>query len=137
MCFILLRKIYVVASINFSPTSRMASGMPLSYLSRFYVEPGAPAGVDRLGAEPLLARPALGQTGGSHTRKHKRSKHKRRHVTRGGFNPSIMGSFIKNAAMLVPVAGISGYRMIKNYKPMHKTKSKAKKTKAKTKKAKK
>jgi hypothetical protein len=120
----------------------MASGMPLSYLSRSYVEPSAPAGVDRLGAEPLLARPALGQIGGSHTRKHTRSKHKpskhkRRHVTRGGFNPSIMGSFIKNAAMLVPVAGISGYRMIKNYKPMHKTKSKAKKTKAKTKKAKK
>ena len=116
MCFILLRKIYVVASINFSPTSRMASGMPLSYLSRSYVEPSAPAGVDRLGAEPLLARPALSQTGGSHTRKHKLSKHKRKRVTRGGFSPSIMGSFVQNAAMLTPAAGITCYRMIKNFK---------------------
>lgn len=110
---------------------------PLSYLSRSYVEPSAPAGIDRLGAEPLLARPSLSQTGGSHTRKHKRSKHKRRRVTRGGFNPSIMGSFVQNAAMLTPAAGITCYRMIKNYSPMYKTKSKKAKAKAKTKKARK
>ena len=68
----------VVAGINFFPSSRrMVVHGPLSYLSRSYVEPSAPAGIDRLGAEPLLARPSLSQTGGSHTRKHKRSKHKR------------------------------------------------------------
>lgn len=108
---------------------------PLSYLSRSYVEPSAPAGIDRLGAEPLLARPSLSQTGGAHTRKHKRSKHKRRRVTRGGFNPSIMGSFVQNAALLTPAAGITCYRMIKNFKVKGITKKA--KTKTKTKKARK
>lgn len=105
--------------------------MPLSYLSRSYVEPSAPAGVDRLGAEPLLARPALGQTGGSHTRRHRRKR-----VTRGGFSPSIMGSFVQNAAMLTPAAGITCYRMIKNFKIKGKT-GKTKKAKRKTKKTRK
>lgn len=108
---------------------------PLSYLSRSYVEPSAPAGIDRLGAGPLLARPSLSQTGGAHTRKHKRSKHKRRRVTRGGFNPSIMGSFVQNAALLTPAAGITCYRMIKNFKVKGITKKA--KTKTKTKKARK
>ena len=110
----------------------MASGMPLSYLSRSYVEPSAPAGVDRLGAEPLLARPSLSQTGGA--RRRGTRNHKRRRVTRGGFSPSIMGSFVQNAAMLTPAAGITCYRMIKNFKGNNTKKTKKSKKSKKTKK---
>lgn len=103
--------------------------MPLSYLSRTYTEPSASAGADRLGAESLLARPSLSQTGGTR-------KHRRRRVTHGGFSPSIMGSFVQNAAMLTPAAGITCYRMIKNYKGLTKKVKKVKKTKVKGKKSK-
>ena len=41
-----------------------------------------------------------------------RTVNRRRH---GGFYPSVMGNFIGNASRLVPVAAITGYRMIKNY----------------------
>lgn len=77
--------------------------MPLSFMSRNYLEPQGSAGSTMLGSQPLFARPPIPMTGGS--RKH-----------RGGFSPSVMGSFVQNGAMLLPAAGITGYRMIKNYK---------------------
>jgi hypothetical protein len=47
-----------------------------------------------------------------------------------------MGSFVQNAAMLTPAAGITCYRMIKNFKvkgstKKAKTKAKGKKTRSK------
>lgn len=78
--------------------------MPLSYMSRSYSEPQGSAGSTMLGSQSLLARPSIHMTGG------RRTRHK------GGFSPSVMGSFVQNGAMLLPAAGITGYRMIKNYK---------------------
>ena len=88
-------------------------GMPLSFMSRLYSEPQGSVGSTMLGSQPLLARPSINMTGGS--RKHK-----------GGFSPSVMGSFVQNASMLVPAAGITGYRMLKNYKNPAKTRKQKK-----------
>jgi hypothetical protein len=79
-------------------------GMPLSFMSRDYTEPQGPAGNTMLVSQAMLARPSINMTGGS----------RKRH--RGGFSPSVMGSFVQNGAMLLPAAGITGYRMLKNYK---------------------
>ena len=86
-----------------------ASGAPLSYLNLNYKEPSGQSGSNVLISEPLLARPSLNHTGG------KRKK--------GGFfpPPSIMASFIPNAARLAPVAAVTGYRMVRNYKGNKKT----------------
>jgi hypothetical protein len=87
-----------------------ASGAPLSYVDPKYTGPSASAGSNLLISEPLLARPSLNHTGGK----------------RGGFfpPPSIMGSFIPNAARLAPAAAITGYRMVRNYKKTRKRKAK-------------
>jgi hypothetical protein len=45
-----------------------------------------------------------------------------------------MGSFVQNAAMLTPAAGITCYRMIKNFKVKGKTKTRKTKKARKTKK---
>lgn len=93
---------------------QMGGAMPLSFLSRNYSEPPGSVGSTMLGSQPLLARPSINMTGGS----------RKRH--RGGFSPSVMGSFVQNASMLVPVAGITGYRMYKNYKNPAKTRKQKK-----------
>lgn len=93
-----------------------ASAAPLSYLNPKYVEPSGPEGVNRLISEPLLARPSLNHTGGK--RSTKRSKKTRR---RGGFYPSVMGSFLSNGARLLPPTAVQGYRMLRNYKKSRKT----------------
>ena len=90
-----------------------ASHAPLSYLNRGYQEPGASQGSDRLGSEPLLARPVLNATGGSRSRKNRRST---RRCRKGGFYPSVMGGLINNGARLIPAAGVQAYRMVRNYK---------------------
>jgi len=100
------------------------SGAPLSYSNPNYQEPSASAGSNRLGSEPLLARPSLNHTGGkrygrSHkkkcTRKHKHTRKCSSRNRKGGFYPSVMGGIINNGARLVPAAAVQGYRMVRNY----------------------
>jgi hypothetical protein len=95
--------------------------MPLSYVNPSHREPSAYAGVDRVISQPGLARPSLNLTGGRRRRSKKttrRSTRSTRRSTRkhGGFYPSVMGSFVQNATRLVPAVGVTGYRMLKNYK---------------------
>jgi len=94
--------------------------MPLSFLEPFYREPSAAAGSNVNVSQVALARPVLNHTGGSrHGRKrsHRRS-HKsvtRKRVMKGGFIPSVMGSFVQNAKMLLPAVGVNAYRMYMNF----------------------
>jgi hypothetical protein len=87
---------------------------PLSYLDVSYKEPSGPAGSIVNIFEAGLARPALNMTGGARTRRSVRRKGSRK-VMRGGFYPGVMGAFIQNAKMLIPAAGVSCYRMFKNF----------------------
>jgi len=111
------------------------TGAPLSYLDPTYNEPSASAGSNVLNAEVGLVRPSLNATGGGYrykkrstrkrsTRKRstrKRSTRKRSTRNRkGGFYPSVMGSFVGNASRLVPAVAVTGYRMVKNYKKTRK-----------------
>jgi hypothetical protein len=114
-----------------------AGGMPLSYLNTRYSEPGtsSTAGSNLMISEPGLARPSINHTGGkrsvtkksrknnSQTRRINRRNHRVRAsstrcrvcVKKGGFTPSVMGSFIQNASRLMPIAGVTGYRMWHNF----------------------
>jgi hypothetical protein len=99
-----------------------ASAAPLSYLNPKYVEPSGSEGVNRLISEPLLARPALNHTGGKRSTCGKRNKRKSTKTRRrGGFYPSVMGSFLSNGARLLPPTAVQGYRMLRNYKKSRKT----------------
>ena len=99
-----------------------AGGMPLSFLDSSYKEPSASAGSNHNISEVGLARPVLNHTGGSR-RKATRKMHRKHKVKRtcrtckkvGGFYPSVMGSLVRNAQALIPAAGITGYRMWKNF----------------------
>ena len=86
-------------------------GMPLSYVNRAYTEPSASAGSNMLSVEAGLVRPVINPRGG------RRNKHSKRKQTRrrGGFYPSVMGSFLENASRLAPAAAVTGYRMVRNY----------------------
>jgi len=106
--------------------------MPLSYLSKGYTEPSAPSGSNVNVYQAGLARPALNFTGGMRKSNRKaRKSRKSRHVKGGGcgcmkqgggFMPSVMGSFLQNAKMLLPAVCMTCYRMWKNYtKPGKKT----------------
>jgi len=100
------------------------AGMPLSYVNPSYREPSASQGSNLLVSESLLARPGLNHTGGrkKSSRKHRNTrKSKKRSTRKGGFSPSVMAGFIPNAARLVPVAGVTAYRMVRNYKSPSKT----------------
>lgn len=104
---------------------KMAGGaMPLSYVNPSYREPSAYAGPNRVFSEPGLARPSLNLTGGKrrkrNTRKSRKSRKMRRTRKHGGFYPSVMGNFIQNGAKLIPAAGVTGYRMLKNFKKSRK-----------------
>jgi hypothetical protein len=99
-----------------------AGGMPLSFLDSTYKEPSASAGSNHNISQVGLARPVLNHTGGSR-RKLTRKRH-RKHTSKrscrtckkvGGFYPSIVGSFVRNAQALIPAAGITGYRMWNNF----------------------
>ena len=93
--------------------------MPHSYVNNAYREPSASAGSNVLGSVAGLARPALNPTGGKRTRKLRGKKHrkgtKRCKCMKGGFYPSVMGSFLQNASRLTAAVGVSAYRMIANY----------------------
>jgi len=101
------------------------SGMPLSYVNPIYREPSAYSGTDRVISEPMLARPSLQHTGGRLSRRRvSRRRHMKRGIQtrkRGGFYPSVMGKLLHNGARLVPVAAVTGYRMVKNYKKSNRT----------------
>jgi len=103
---------------------------PLSYVNPSYREPSSSAGSNILLSEPGLARPSINHTGGSKrcTLKHKHTKCKTA-KRRGGFfpPPSVMASFIPNAARLTPAAFVSGYRMVRNYKSASKQKNRTRK----------
>lgn len=94
--------------------------MPLSYLKVGYTEPSASAGSNVLVSEPGLARPVLNPKGGTRSnRRSKRSKRTRKHggscgcMKKGGFYPTVMGSFLRNASRIVPAVAYSGYRLLK------------------------
>jgi len=102
---------------------KMAGGaMPLSYVNPSYREPSAYAGPNRVFSEPGLARPAMNLTGGKRSKKSRKSRKQRRtrRSKRGGFYPSVMGNFIQNGSRLIPAAGVTGYRMLKNFKKSRK-----------------
>ena len=117
-----LREQVNLASAKVLPTSSMkpAAGgsMPLSYLKIGYAEPSASAGPNVLGSQAGLARPFLNATGGKR-RKHTK-KRSRKHgascacMKKGGFYPTVMGSFLRNASRLVPAVAYSGYKLLKN-----------------------
>jgi len=101
------------------------TGAPLSYLDPSYKEPYASAGSNVLNAEVGLVRPSLNVRGGGYKKKRstrKRSTYKKRSTRnrKGGFYPSVMGSFVGNASRLVPAVAVTGYRMLKNYKKTRK-----------------
>ena len=107
-----------------SRKQKVGGSMPLSYLKVGYTEHSASAGSNVLVSEPGLARPVLNATGGkrrSHTkRSHSNSKkHTRKHggscgcMKKGGFYPTVMGSFLRNASRLVPAVAYSGYKLLK------------------------
>ena len=98
--------------------------MPLSYLKEGYTEPSASAGLNMLVSQAGLARPVLNATGGRRkntkkaTRKHRASCK----CKKGGFYPTVMGSFIRNASRLVPAAVYSGYKLMKSKSKTRKSK---------------
>ena len=88
------------------------SAQPLSYTSAGYREPSGGEGVN-VGEihTGLILRQALPATrGGVRTRKTYRqrkgckTRKTRRHKSRGGFHPSIMGGVVQNAPLLAPIA---------------------------------
>lgn len=89
-----------------------AGGMPLSFLEPFYREPSAAAGSNVNVSQVALARPVLNLTGGS---RRSRRRVTRKRVMKGGFIPSVMGSFVQNAKMLLPAVGVNAYRMYMNF----------------------
>ena len=124
------------AKVSYTSSMKPAAGgsMPLSYLKVGYTEPSASAGSNVLGSQAGLARPVLNATGGKRSnrrskrsnrrsirRSHsRRSKRTRKHggscgcMKKGGFYPTVMGSFIRNASRLVPAVAYSGYKLLKN-----------------------
>ena len=112
------------------PKRQCAGGMPLSYLNTGYSEPGTSSrlGSNLMISEAGLARPSINHTGGRRnkrknnlrTRRINRRNHRVRGtcrvcVKKGGFTPSVMGSFIQNASSLMPAVGVTGYRMWHNF----------------------
>ena len=95
------------------------AGFPLSYTTPSYKEPSASAGSNLQISEPGLARPVLNPTsavlsGGR--RRTQRNRKNTRNLKVGGFYPSVMGSFLQNAAGIVPATLYSGYKLFKNDK---------------------
>ena len=86
---------------------RLGGGMPLSYLKTNYSEPSASAGSDVQISQVGLARPVLNHTGGKSRRKRSCK------CKKGGFYPTVMGSFLRNASRLVPAVVYSGYKLLK------------------------
>lgn len=100
------RKMAKSHKVRRSRKHRGGNAMPLSYVKPSYAEPSAYSGSNVLHAQAGLARPVLNPSGG------RRGAHTRR---RGGFYPSVMGSLLHNGSRLIPAAGVTGYKMFKNY----------------------
>lgn len=69
----------------------------------------------------------------NHRRKTRRSKCTKGGflVAKGGFLPSIMGSFVQNATMLTPIAVAAGYRLVNNSRKATKVRKMRGKTRSK------
>ena len=97
-------------------SSRKQNGglsMPLSYLKAGYTEPSASAGSDVLVSQAGLARPVLNARGGTRQRRSRsHTRNKRCKCKKGGFYPTVMGSFLRNASRLVPAVVYSGYKLL-------------------------
>lgn len=91
---------------------RLGGGMPLSYLKTNYSEPSASAGSDVQISQAGLARPVLNPIGGNKTRR-MRKRVTCKCLKKGGFYPTVMGSFLRNASRLVPAVVYSGYKLMK------------------------
>jgi hypothetical protein len=105
------RKYKTAAPTRKMPRNQRGGGvtMPLGFFQEgaqmrgtYGSETGAGLGV----MTANMARSALVQTGG-------RKKATRKNGQRGGFTPSVMGSFAANGLSLLPVASYMGYRMMK------------------------
>ena len=74
---------------------------------------GSETGAGLGGMTSTMVREALVQTGGSTfgSRRRQRQRRETRKAQRGGFSPSIMGSFAANGLSLLPVASYMTYRM--------------------------
>ena len=87
-----------------------ATAFPLSYFNGRAPEASAPAGRNILGASGMGVRPAIGmgigpvvKGGGCGCG-----------IRRGGFYPSVMGSFAQSASKyIVPMSLYAGYKMLK------------------------
>jgi len=87
-----------------------ATAFPLSYFNGKAPDASAPAGRDILGASGMGVRPAIGmgigpvvKGGGCGC-----------NIRRGGFYPSVMGSFAQSASKyIVPMSLYAGYKMLK------------------------
>jgi len=81
--------------------------MPLKYFDTSLTEPAAWAGRNLNYSSGLGIRPAIGG------KRKTRSKHSKR--SKGGFYPSVMGSFTDLAGRFItPVALYAGYKLITN-----------------------
>lgn len=69
-------------------------GQPLSYTTPNAYEPSARGGNDLLESSGTVARPGL--------------------PTKGGFVPSVMGNFVQNAPVLIPLVTSAAYRLLSN-----------------------
>jgi hypothetical protein len=96
-----------------------ATVFPLKYFDVGAKEPSAPAGRDLLEAiPPLGVRPRIG--GSRKTRriqkdsqKRKEKKQKKQKKQKGGFVPSVMGSFVSSTSKyIVPLALFLGYKFM-------------------------
>jgi hypothetical protein len=81
--------------------------MPMKYFNQNAEEPAAWAGRNLQYASGLGIRPAIGG------KRSKRQKHQKQ--SKGGFYPSVMGSFTDLAGRFItPVALYAGYKLITN-----------------------
>lgn len=113
------RKISAPSKMTRRRSTRRQHGGAATPLPLAYFQPGAfegrtvdPTGVGLAGSSSSWARaplPAGAQMGGSRKRQ------------RGGFSPSVMGSFITNGLRFVPVAGYMGYKMMERRRPHRRT----------------
>jgi hypothetical protein len=99
-----------------------ATVFPLKYFDAGAKEPSAPAGRDLLEAiPPLGVRPRIG--GVRKTKRIQKVKRNKKKRQKGGFVPSVMGSFVSSTSKYIaPLALFLGYKFItkKNKKAVRK-----------------
>ena len=107
------------------------SAQPLSYTSAGYREPSAAEGanVGEIHTGLILRQGLHATRGGVRTRKTYRqrkgckTRKTRRHKSRGGFHPSIMGGVVQNAPLLAPIALRQAMNLFAKYRKTRKTRN--------------